>query len=317
MVPASYIVSPIDLERLTNDADLIVIGRMNSVTERGHISGTADGKQLDGERMIATLGVEKSVKGDAVGATVETEFLIPDIPSAYQSIEPFRFGMFFLKRKADGSFRVLDPAYPSVVAPANATLTDKQGLDRTVDIVGQVLLHGKQPEDRRLAVRVLSSVRTAQATELLRQSTKDRDAVTRLQSISALLNLNDVATLDIAERILLNPPAGVDDYLLANISAALEGIKDVQAIPVLQRLLRSSDSRTRLGAISALRQMHDMNAVDSLVIALGDSNRQVRYEAVIGLAELTRQDQWAPAVGTFETDEQKYLNHWKEWARNR
>ncbi len=60
-----------------------------------------------------------------------------------------------------------------------------------------------------------------------------------------------------------------------------------------------------------------MKAVESLVIALNDNNRQVRYEGVIGLAELTGQDQWAPAIGTFESDEQKYLDHWKEWARTR
>lgn len=67
----------------------------------------------------------------------------------------------------------------------------------------------------------------------------------------------------------------------------------------------------------ALRQMHDMEAVDALVIALGDNNRDVRYEAIIGLAELTGQNQWAPSMGTFEAEEQRYLDHWKEWARNR
>jgi HEAT repeat protein len=196
-------------------------------------------------------------------------------------------------------------------------LSKEEGLERTVNVVGQVLLTSRAAEDRRVAVRVLSSALTNRATELLRQAAKDRDSVVRMQSISALLNRNDIETLAIAERTLLNPPARTEPYLLDNISAALEGIKDPQAIPALQRLLRSSNSRTREGAVSALRQMHVMEAVEGLVIALGDNDRDVRYQGVIGLAELTGQNEWAPAIGTFESNEQKYLDHWKEWARNR
>ncbi|MGH9905254.1 MAG: HEAT repeat domain-containing protein, partial [Pyrinomonadaceae bacterium] len=83
------------------------------------------------------------------------------------------------------------------------------------------------------------------------------------------------------------------------------------------RLLRSSNSRTRWGAASALRQMRVMEAVEGLVIALGDNDRDVRYEGVIGLAEFTGQNDWAPDTGSFASDEQKYLDHWKEWARTR
>ena len=63
--------------------------------------------------------------------------------------------------------------------------------------------------------------------------------------------------------------------------------------------------------------MRVMGAVEGLVIALGDHNRDVRYEGVIGLAELTGQNQWAPDTESFASNEQKYLDHWKEWARTR
>lgn len=297
-----FIVEPIDLERLTNNADLIIIGRVNSISNQG--------------RLIATLSLDKVVKGEADSRTVDVEFSA-SVPSAYARIQPQLFGMFFLKQNADERYQLLDPVYPAVIAPANAVLTNEQGVDRTVNVVGQVLLTARAAEDRRVAVGVLSSARADRATELLRHGAKDKDVVVRMQAISALLNRDDIETLEIAERTLLNPPAGTDPYLLDNISAALEGIKDPRAIPALQRLLQSSNSHTRQGAVSALRQMRVMEAVEGLVIALGDNDRDVRYEAVIGLAELTGQNQWAPSIGKFESDEQHYLDHWKEWARNR
>jgi hypothetical protein len=300
--PRHFIADPLDLERLTNNADLIIIGRVNSISNAGHAT--------------ATLGIDKVVKGEADARTVDFEFL-PNRPT-FVRIQPEVFGMFFLKwNEAGGGYRILDPTYPAVIAPANAVLSKEGGLERTVNIVGQVLLTSRAAEDRRVAVRVLRGALTARATQLLRQGAKDRDSVVRMQSISALLNRNDIETLAIAERTFLNPPVGTESYLLDNISAALEGIKDPQAIPALQRLLRSSNSRTRWGAASALRQMRVMEAVEGLVIALGDNNRDVRYEGVIGLAEFTGQYDWAPDTETFASDEQKYLDHWKEWARNR
>jgi HEAT repeat protein len=164
--------------------------------------------------------------------------------------------MFFLKSNEAAGYRILDPTYPAVIAPANAVLSKEGGLERTVNIVDQLLLTSRTAEDRRVAVSVLRGALTDHATELLRQGTKDRDSVVRMQSISALLNRNDVETLAIAEQTLLNPPTGTDSYLLDNIAAALEGIKDLRAIPALQRLLQSSNDRTCIGSASALRQMH-------------------------------------------------------------
>jgi hypothetical protein len=299
--PGSFLANPLDLERLTNKADLIIIGRVSAISNAAQ----------------ATLSIDKVVKGEVAAQTIDFQFF-PNLPSACERIQPDLFAMFFLKRNEVGNgYQILDPTYPAVIAPTNPVLMNEPGLDRTVDIVGQVLLSGRSVEDRRVAVNVLRSAQTDRATQLLGQSAKDNDVVVKMQSFSALVNRNDLQTLAIAEQILLNPPAGPDQYLLDNISAALEGIKDPQAIPALQRLLRSSNTRTRLGAVSALRQMHTVEAVDGLVIALGDTNRDVRYEAVIGLAELTGQNEWAPSIGTFEQEEQRYLDHWKEWSRTR
>ncbi|MGH9905253.1 MAG: hypothetical protein ACRD8U_06660 [Pyrinomonadaceae bacterium] len=67
----------------------------------------------------------------------------------------------------------------------------------------------------------------------------------------------------------------------------------------------------------ALRQMRVSEAIDGLVVALEDNDRDVRYEAVVGLAEFTGQSAWGPAIWVFQRDEQTYLAHWIEWAKAR
>ena len=47
--PNHFLADPLNLERLTKNADLIIIGRINSIRNRG--------------RATATLGIEKVVKG--------------------------------------------------------------------------------------------------------------------------------------------------------------------------------------------------------------------------------------------------------------
>jgi hypothetical protein len=48
---------------------------------------------------------------------------------------------------------------------------------------------------------------------------------------------------------------------------------------------------------------------------LYNSDKEIRYEAVMGLAEITGQGSWGPAVNIFNSDEQRYLTYWREWAK--
>jgi hypothetical protein len=297
-IRAAFLLSPLDIERLTSEADIIVIARVNSINGRR-----------------ASLSVDKVVKGAANARTVDIE-LIADA-TGQQRVTSSQVGMFFLKTNAKGGYRVLDPDYPSVIAPPDAVVIDGSPVDRAVSIVGELLTKPNNVDVRREAVRVLSSARNERATELLREGSKAADPVVRMQSLSALVSRDDLGALETAEPILLHPPARIEQYLLDNLSAAVEGIKDPKAIPILQRLLSSSSSRTRVAAVASLRHMHISGAIEALVIALGDPNHEVRYEAVIGLAELTGQNQWAPAVDKFAQNEQRYLDHWKEWSRTR
>jgi hypothetical protein len=316
--PHSRLTSPLDLEVLTREADLIVIGSVDAIEDNGPTVKDVAGERVEAERMVVTLNINGLIKGKRDDAVLSFEFLVPSTLLDYVEIKVSQFGMFFLRKTAQGGYAVLNSDYPFIIAPAKVIVADGNDLDKVVGVIGLFLTEPKSSVyERRDAVHILSSARTELATRILRQATQDSDETVRLQALCALLGRNDISMLDVAEDTLLHPAANTEEYLLTNLSAALMGIKDIGAIPTLERLLSSSNSRTRLRAIMTLRQMHSSKGIVSLVAALDDKDQDVRYEAVMGLAELTGQTFGRPAISVFQADEQHYLEHWKAWAQTR
>jgi hypothetical protein len=80
--------------------------------------------------------------------------------------------------------------------------------------------------------------------------------------------------------------------------------------------MKSTQVLTRRAVAYALRHAGTKEAVPGLAVGLNDPDREVRYQAVIGLAELTEPEPgqeglWGPAVDKFEQDELLYLNYWR------
>jgi len=85
----------------------------------------------------------------------------------------------------------------------------------------------------------------------------------------------------------------------------------------LEELLGSSSVYMRRGVTFAFMRMKSPDAVNGLRNALGDSDFQVRYDAVVGLAEIIGETAWRPSARDFRSDEIKYLSHWRERAEKR
>jgi vesicle coat complex subunit len=63
--------------------------------------------------------------------------------------------------------------------------------------------------------------------------------------------------------------------------------------------------------------MHATGAIGALSFALDDVDPDVQHEAVMGLAEIAHQEEWAPTAETFRMDRQRYVTYWKNWAQAR
>jgi len=307
----------LDLASLTQQADLIVVGQIVSIRDEWRKLANAEGRGFKGQRIAASLYVTRTLKGPRKIGLLEFETVAPAFNSGYAAVSPKQFGMFFL-RNENGTYAVFNPYYPFVIAPRQAHISRGGDLDRVVGEIAYILANrASSDEERRKAVYVLGGARIESATHALRLATHDSDTVVRLQALAALLRRNDISQLNVVEDILLRQPPNVEQYLKGNLAAALEGIKDSRAIPALTNLLAASKPLVRQRAAATLRHMGVADVIAPLIIALNDSDRQVRYEAVVGLAEITEDYQWGPSIDLFQRDEQRYVTHWKQWAKAR
>lgn len=306
----------LDLEVLTNEANQIVVGQVVAVWEIEPTTVEMHGQSIRAIRMGARLRGDRVIKGQSDQPVLHFEFLVTDF-SSYARILPKQYGMFFLRLKAPQQYLVSNPYYPFIVASPNPLVSEGSVFDKVVAEVAHVLRLNVSRAERSQAIEALKNVRLESATLALRRAASDPDTSLRLQAIAALLWRNDISSLDTAVSVLLNPSPSAERQLLANLAASVEGIKDPRAIPLLTNLIAARDTLTRRAAASALRHTAATSALKPLSTALKDPDREVRYQAVIGLAEITGQYEWGPSIELFQRDEQRYLAHWREWAKTR
>ena len=85
-------------------------------------------------------------------------------------------------------------------------------------------------------------------------------------------------------------------------------------MPVLVRLMAAPEAETRRAPSSALRHLRSTAAVPTLVRALDDPDFEVRINGVHGLVDVSGQKELTPSWDAFRSDEEKFINDWKQWA---
>ena len=103
---------------------------------------------------------------------------------------------------------------------------------------------------------------------------------------------------------------------MRGLAGSISDVKDVRAMPSLIRLLHSNDVYIRRGAVTALRNIGNTEAIIPFSQALADSDQEVRYKAVMGLAVITGEKEWATTIERFKEDEQPYITHWRERVKS-
>jgi len=316
---STTLVPHLDLPRLTDASDLIVVGRVTTVQRDGETVVYLQGQALAASSWSAEVEVERTLKGKIAGSEVRFNFPVPRAPVGYRGADVGQFGVFFL-RQAENAYQILDPYHPFLVAAPAAPHTEGTPLDQVTAEVAHVFdWPGATGQSRREAVEVLRTLDTPPATAALKTAARDPDPGPRVLAVAALLERGDMAWLDPAASILLSHEQGVDPYLVWRLATAIEAsVKDPRAIPTLVRLLHAPEVPVRRAAAAALRNTRDPAAIGPLTEALDDSDREVRYQGVIGLAEITGADsEWSPAYGTFANNEGRYLTYWRDWTKSR
>ena len=307
------VVHPIDLATLTAGADVIAVGQVKSISPEGQAYIEVAGTTITASRLLATLRVDHILKGGAPSGELEFAFLVPDSPLAYQNIPQGQFGIFFLKKTTMG-WTVLDPVYPFIPAVPTSPPSRETALDQVTRILGQALVSRDLPDGGRFRILdALASLKTPLAAETLREAMGRTTGELSLLIAARLVSRNDLAGLPAVKKALLQPTE-ISRHTASILSGSLQGLKDERAVPTLTKLLAMNDSTTRLSIVIALRQTGSHAALRPLSGVLSDNDIFVRYHAVVGMGEITREDEWTPAFEEFQSREGRYLSHWRSWA---
>ncbi len=308
-------VPALNVNALVSESDLILVGRVSAVSEREQTNVDVGGLSRTAMRMAASLHPDRILKGQTNEATIYFEFVKADF-GPFKPVAAGQFGIFFLRRRS-GSYEVTSPYYPFLVAGPRQPTDTGNVLENVIAEFANVIKLNMPRPARIEAVDVLRQVSSKTATEALRHAVADPDLSVRMRAHAALLWRNEISAMNEAVDLLLSPPHGAEQYLVASLAASIEGVSDQDAIVFLKRLRSSRQPYVRRATAAALRRTGAAGAIQPLLLLLSDSDQQVRYQAVLGLAEITGQHDWAPAIDLFQRDEQPYLEHWKLWGKTR
>lgn len=312
----------LDIGQLISNADLIVVGTVHTTGQIGNTSIDLSGQQIPAMLMAGEILPETVLKGEVKSNVVPFRFVAPQNSAGgvgYADIENNSYRIVFLRR-VEGGYGFANPYYPSLPATPKAAASGSTPFDMVISILASAIQSPQvQTSDKVNLLLNLQKFDTPSLHEALLKSLESTDTTLQLSVAAALLQRNDVAAMAIAEQALLHPPADIPAYILQNLSSAIaKGLRDPHAVPALDQMLsHAPDVETRRSAAFALRNTGSRTAIDPLVRALGDSDQEVRYYAVIGLAEITGQSEWRPLLQGYQLQEQHYLSHWQEWAADR
>jgi hypothetical protein len=309
----STVIRTLDVSSLVSQADIIVIGQIISVTDRGPTTFDLGGGPIPATAFEAVLDVDQLLKGSPHAQNLLVDFDLPQTPIGIQSVKSGQYGLFFLVA-LQNRLRFADPMYPSLPAVRNVKLAQGAVRDQVTVALGQVLTAPQVPDaDLFWALDALGRLKTDLARDTLRQALKTSSGNIRLDVARTLVARNDMSGLPIVEDALLHP-AGLSESMFSNLAGSLGGLKDANSIPTLKRLLETNNQEIIKGAVIALRQSGTADALAPLSHLLDNSDERARYYAVVGMGEITRQDEWTPAFDEFRDHEAKYLSYWRDWA---
>lgn len=301
---------PIDVADLAARADVIVLGQLASLRMA---KATTSEAATPSSRIQGSITLDRLIKGRAEGSTLRIDFIAPQ---GSVEVPIGKYGLFFLTQSGN-SFEFTDRTYPFV--PASQDIEPRPGLplDQITAILGETVgSTGRLTySERERALDALRRLRTELAASFLREALKGAPEDFKIEIARSLVARDDIAGFSIVTEALLNV-ANLPEAAVTNLAGSLAGLKDARAIPGLTKLTSSGNTYVRLNAARALRQTGSPRALRPLSPLLDDADPQVRYYAVVGLGEITHQDEWTPSLDEFRAHEGRYVAHWRTWAES-
>ncbi len=299
---------------LTEASDTIVIGTFHVRSEDQMQSGTA---VLDPEtgarRYVASVSPSLVLKGPSTQEPHRVSYLVTEELSQYARVTDGTQGMFFLVKQNGDQYAFTNPTYPFLPATLRmATPPSGSALDQVTHVEAEVLNSPQESvQAKRSAALSLGTVHTTYALDELKRVLPSLSSNVRLEAIGVLLSLGDTSEVDTATNALLTQSSDQDTAVLHNLRVGIrDGVKTPDALPQLSKLVQSGDAETRRAAMQALRHIN-LPASEALFSAgLRDPDQGVRYNAVLGLSEMSGGRNMHPNPMEFHKHEDHYTTYW-------
>ncbi len=326
----AYPVPTVSIKNLVELADLIIVGKVERVQQTGTGEVTFRDhtyKRLD---FRAEITVDQTIRGDPAPSEFILSYSTPSMDGVGNVAEggllADTYRVVFLKKTPKG-YAFASPYYAAL--PASPTSCGRQwGIDLGNDAyhevlhrVLDVLCTPSGVEEKRLAVGTLNWGEDSSATPFLNavMSLPDvkADPVLRTSIISGLLKWKDLTVLSLAEDELFLPSGHTEGYLKSNLLLAVSSLDPQISVPLLTRALKLPEPEARVAAARFLEYTDSNTALDGLLTALDDTDRDVQFAVMQSLGNLTNQHQWRPQ--TTETNAAWFgcIQHWREFGMQR
>jgi HEAT repeats len=300
----------LDVEQLVHSSDVVAIMDVETISPIRFAAG-------DAQRYVVSPTMRNLIKG-SLQRELPITFSLPSRSVGYSPIQTGR-RVLFLHRVVD-HYEPANPYYPDFPAVGESSypslLTDAEVAAAVFRELSDVLASPASsqaakmevllrdyalPTNEYLLLALQRGVKTApndRTREALQAESIIRGDLSELPDVSDAL-LRGATTPDGKSRLL---------YSIGN------RLHDMRALGAIESLFKSTDPAIRVAAAKALWHIADPASRPLLVKCLVDSNREVRYYSVRALADITGQNLWGPSLPEWDSHEQKYLKHWREWA---
>jgi hypothetical protein len=317
--PASGPVPASDLENQMMSADLIVAGKITRVSDSSQpvaLVSQQAGPAHDQVREAEVAAV-RTVAGKHDGGLLRVFFLAGKVPSRpWMQLSTGETVLLFLRRINEAYV----PYAPegdlvhtlSNIAPPAAGASRREAL--ASDLEQTILIADPNSQ---LNVIVEASVARARLREAINLQLLDtpalRDPVRRAAWVAIALAQGQVQVVGELPKLFENPPPPPANVLWSLVAQRLGELSAQVAPSQLAALLQSVNQELSRAAAVALRQLHNSAAVPYLIDALNHPDQNIRYQAIMGLAELEPGVGPGPAYGLYQSHESEYIERWRRW----
>jgi len=315
---------------LVNSADLIIVGKVERVEQTGSGDITYNGVHYPRRDYAADISVDETIKGDPLPHRFILAFSTPSTDArgnvAQGGLLPNTYRVIFLTKTASG-YKFVSPYSPSLPAspkpcgPNWHVQLGEGAYHKVLRWLLDLLCTDSTSEEKQSALFVLNWTEDSSAAPFLKAALNlpnvKSNPTLRMSIVSDLMYWKDLSVLPRAEEDLFDQSVRSPFYPKSNLVLAISSLEPQISIPLLARVLKSPQPEERVAAARFLEYTNSQTALDILLSALGDPDREVQFAVMQSLGNLTKQHQWRPTTIDSDSYWNACIQHWREFEAQR